>query len=73
MKILELSKFLPDFSGKNEIWPIMLIFQIFFHYAIILILQTGLLLGLCNHLQVVGEHPTCMYGDLAFFLVSVII
>ena len=32
-----------------------------------------LLLGLRDHLQSVGEHPACMYGDLAFFSVSVII
>ena len=29
-----------------------------------------LLLGLRDHLQSVGEHPTCTYGDLGFFSVS---
>ena len=35
--------------------------------------RPGLLLGLHDHLQLVGEHPACMYGDLGFSLASIII
>ena len=31
-----------------------------------------LLLGLCDHVPVIGEHPACTYGDLGFSMATMI-
>ena len=31
-----------------------------------------LLLGLCDHIRVIGEHPACTYGDLGFSMAAMI-
>ena len=40
---------------------------------VLLVRQPGLLLGHPDHQQLVGERPACTFGDLCFFLASVII